>query len=360
MLCGSRGSLDSVLCGASCLWWEKFISTLLVGSAVGETFGPSAVRVWKRAPVRESPGPVRFPRSSEIPDIPAVAGNRDIDSEVPGMLIILPPRLCVKFGDGTAGAASGPVPVPSPGVLRPPLGTPLPENSWMVEKAAAALTLCRTCCDWCLTVTNTGCPGFWRLSGTGMSLLGCLLTSRYWRASGPRTDASACLSVFRRECSVDASTAPPDLVWIVLLISAGGWSWLNLFLVVSKTWVRPLLCAGRRYCVPVLSKLYTWPLFSHWSRCLHGPTRVRRWCWPTAKHSRVPSRKTTLTELSMAQWCDASDQSSTTDNGTSNSWGGPAGWLGGVLNTFASVTELRTTFRHAEQERWWTNKWWFN
>ena len=311
MLCGSRGSLVSVLWEASCPWREKLISTVLVGSAVGETFGSSAVRVWKRAPVRESPGPVRwglraFSRSHG-PAIPAVVGDREIDPKVPGMLRILPPRLCVKFGDGTAGAAFGPVPAPSPGVLRPPLGTPLPENSWTVEKAAgAALTLCRTCCDWRPTVTNTGCPELGRLSGTAMILLGWPRTSTYWRASAPRTEASGCLSAFGWASPAVASTEPPDLVWIAPLSSAGAWCWLKPFLVVSKTWGRALLCAGRRYRVPVLSKLYTWPLFSHWSRCLHGPTRVRRWCWLTTKHSREPSRNTTMKELPIAQWCDAS------------------------------------------------------
>lgn len=351
MLCGSRGSLDSVLCDCVCLWRAELVSRVLVGSAWGETLGSGAVRVWKRAPVLESPGPARwglraFPRSSDIPESPAVAGDRELDSEVPGMLIILPPRLCVKFGDGTAGAASAPVPAPSPGALRPPLRTPLPEKSWTAEKAAAAaaLTFCRTCCGWRLTVTSTGCPGFGRFGGIGTSLLGRPVTSRYWRASPPRTDASACLSAFPWE---DASTKAPDLVWIVPLSSAGGRSWLNPFLVVSKTRARPLLCAGRWYCVPVLSKLNTWPLFSHWSRCLHGPTRVRRWCWPTAKRSRAASRNPTVTGLAMAQWGDASGSELHHWQGNQQQLRGTSWWLGGVLNTFASVTELRTTFGHA-------------
>lgn len=343
MLCGSRGSLDSALREASGLRRGGLISTVFVGSVLGDTLGSGGILVCKRAPPRASPGPVRwglraFPRSSDVPTIAAAAAARPLESELPDMLIIRPPRLCVKFGDGTA---AGPGRAPSPGVLRPPLGTPLPENSWTGAKAAA-LALNSSCCGRCLTATEPGCPGVAMRSGTAISLLGCPVASRNW------TDGSACLPVLRWGFLADASSV--NLVWTDLRTSAGGWSWLKLFWVVRKSRVRPLFWAGNRYCAPVLSKLYTWPLFSHWTRCLHGPTRVRRCCWPAAKQEN--SRKTRIRELPMARWWGAGAELQRWQR-NQQQLSGTSGVTGGCFKH----VHLRHGAAHTIQTWWWPNEW---
>lgn len=88
-----------------------------------------------------------------------------------------------------------------------------------------------------------------------------------------------------------AFSLSPGLVLVDLLSATGALNRLKLFLVVSKSWVRLLVCAGERYWVPVLSKLYSWPLFSHWIRCLHGPTRAPTCCWQVPKRTRTSSRQ---------------------------------------------------------------------
>lgn len=70
-----------------------------------------------------------FPASSAAAACLAVPAGLTLDSEFPAMLMILPPLLCVKLWDRIEGDVARCAPVWFPGVLRPPPGTPLPENS---------------------------------------------------------------------------------------------------------------------------------------------------------------------------------------------------------------------------------------
>ena len=68
-----------------------------------------------------------------------VAGDRGDESQLSGL--VRPPSPCVKSGDLTGESVVCCAPVTSPGVLRPPLGIPLPENSCMVGEAGALATV---------------------------------------------------------------------------------------------------------------------------------------------------------------------------------------------------------------------------
>lgn len=314
-------------------------STALLDSAVGETLvsGVILVRECALCALVASPKRVRcglrgvFPTLSATVTRPAASDDRAVVSELSDM--ILPARLCVKSGDLTGDAVA--CCEPSPGVLRPPRGTPLPENSWMEEKAAT-VPLDGAGCE----RTTTTSPVVARLCGDRLCVPGRSEASKYWPASAPRTDESIWLMSFCWTCLPAAS---PCLFLVDRLSATGEWGRFKLFLVVSRSSVRLLLCAGERYWVPVLSKLYTWPLFSHWIRCLHGPTRARKWCWPVPKHTKTPSRQiNTNTNFSMAQCGGVYVKRSNTETLTTNIWVRP-GWWAGVLNTINSVTQLRTT-----------------
>ena len=336
MLCGSLGSLMSAARAGSGLGRGKCISTELLESAVGETFD-SAVFLVSGCALRASPKPVccwmrrAFPPSSAATVThPAVAGDSELSD------LVLPPWLCAKSGDLTGDAVACCAPASSPGVLRPPRGTPLPENSWM------KLRLDGASCE----RDPAASPEAARRAPVWLRGPGGPAASKYWPASAPRTAASTGLTSFCWECLPAASSRYPGLVLEDLLSATGGWSRLKLFLVVNKSWVRLRTCAGERYWLPVLSKLYTCPLFSHWIRCLHGSARARKWCWPVPKRTRTSNtRISTSANFSMAKmWGCLWLKRSNTETFESDMGDGVVFWT--------HTTPSRSCAQHHRRERW--------